>query len=99
MTENKQTIDKYIEGFISSDHEKIISCLTDDISWEVPGMFNITGKDAFDKEMENDNFEGTPSIRLFEWLKKITLFLQKVQYKIKLKMVVFQMHYFVMFSI
>ncbi len=83
MTENKQTIDKYIEGFISSDHEKIISCLTDDISWEVPGMFNITGKDAFDKEMENDNFEGTPSIRLFEWLKKITLFLQKVQYKIK----------------
>lgn len=39
MTENKKTIEKYMQGFRASDHSKILSCLTDDIYWEMPGFF------------------------------------------------------------
>ena len=62
MTQNKQTIDKYMDGFRRSDHEQILSCLTDDVEWEIPGAFHICGKDAFDKRIEDDGFVGSPAI-------------------------------------
>jgi uncharacterized protein len=62
MTENKRTVDKYMNGFRRSDHAEILSCLTDDIEWEIPGAFHVTGKDAFDKEIENEAFVGSPTI-------------------------------------
>lgn len=70
MSDNKQTIQNYIEGFMTSDHEKILSCLTDDVKWEVPGVFSIHGKDAFDKEIENDNFEGSPTIQIIRMVEE-----------------------------
>jgi uncharacterized protein len=70
MTENKKTIQKYIEGFIASDHEKVLSCLTDDVSWHIPGAFSITGKEAFDKEIENENFAGSPSIQIIRMVEE-----------------------------
>ena len=62
MTENKKTAERYMEGFNKSDHEQILSCLTDDVVWEMPGQFHLVGKDAFDKEIENDAFVGSPTI-------------------------------------
>ncbi len=62
MTENKKIVEQYMEGFNASDHSKILSCLTDDIHWEMPGLFSLTGKQAFDKEIENDAFVGRPDI-------------------------------------
>src|SRR5688572_2221193 len=62
MTENKRTVEKYMDGFRRSDHELILSCLTDDIEWEMPGAFHLIGKEAFDKEIENDAFVGSPTI-------------------------------------
>ncbi len=64
MTENEKTVEKYIKGFTDSDHAEILSCLTEDIVWEVPGMFYITGKKAFDQEIENDAFVGNPTITI-----------------------------------
>lgn len=64
ITENKKTVQAYMDGFIASDHEKILACLTDDIIWYMPGMFYLEGKEAFDKEIENDNFEGSPTINI-----------------------------------
>lgn len=64
MTENKRTVIKYIEGFEASDHEKILSCLTDDITWYMPGMFNLQGKEEFDGEIENESFVGRPSLEI-----------------------------------
>lgn len=64
MTENKKTVQNYIAGFVESNHEKILSCLTDDIIWEIPGMFYLTGKEEFDKEIENEAFEGSPAITI-----------------------------------
>jgi ketosteroid isomerase-like protein len=64
MSENKKTIEKYIDGFNKSDHEQILSCLTDDVVWEMPGIFHHEGKAAFDGEIENPNFEGKPIVTL-----------------------------------
>lgn len=62
MTENKKTVEKYIEAFNKSDHKQILSCLTDDVEWILPEVFHLKGKDAFDKEIENPAFEGKPVI-------------------------------------
>ncbi len=62
VTENKATIERYMEGFRNSDHELVLSCLTDDVVWDIPGAFHIVGKDAFDREIENDAFVGKPAI-------------------------------------
>jgi ketosteroid isomerase-like protein len=58
MTENKRTVDKYMDGFRKSDHARILSCLMDDIEWEIPGAFHLIGKDAFDEEIENEGRRG-----------------------------------------
>lgn len=62
MSENKKVVENYIDGFNKSDHKKILSCLTDDVEWILPGVFHLKGKDAFDKEIENPAFEGKPAI-------------------------------------
>ncbi len=62
MTENKKTVERYMEGFRKSDHAMVLSCLTDDVEWLIPGMFHIRGKDAFEKEIENEAFTGSPAI-------------------------------------
>ena len=62
MTVNRQTIEKYLEGFRRSDHEQILSCLTNDVEWVIPGAFHLVGKRAFDAEIENPAFVGSPAI-------------------------------------
>ncbi len=64
MSPNKMTVQKYMDGFNSSDHEQILSCLTDNIEWIMPGVFHLAGKNAFDKEIENDAFTGSPTIKV-----------------------------------
>lgn len=59
MSQNKQTVEKFLDGFNKSDHQQILSCLTDDVEWEVPGMFHLRGKDAFDQEIDH---AGSPTI-------------------------------------
>ena len=62
MTENKRTVERYMDGFRRTDHQQILSCLTDDVEWIIPGAFHARGKAAFDKEIENDGFVGHPTI-------------------------------------
>jgi uncharacterized protein len=62
LTENKRTVEKYMAGFRATDPAAILSCLTDDIEWVIPGMFHSKGKAAFDREIENDAFVGKPEI-------------------------------------
>jgi ketosteroid isomerase-like protein len=49
-------------GFRATDHALILSCLTDDVEWEIPGMLHVRGKAEFDKEIENEAFVGHPDI-------------------------------------
>lgn len=62
MSENKTTVERYMDGFRASAHEQILSCLTDDVEWILPGAFHLQGKEAFDAEIENDAFIGPPII-------------------------------------
>lgn len=62
MSENKTTVERYMAGFNTSDHALILSCLTDDVEWDIPGAFHLVGKEAFDKEIENDAFVGRPTV-------------------------------------
>ncbi|TMQ62740.1 MAG: nuclear transport factor 2 family protein [Candidatus Eisenbacteria bacterium] len=64
MTENKKTVEKYMDGFRKGDHAQILSCMTDDIVWEMPGAFHLVGKEAIDKEIENPAFVGKPTIAI-----------------------------------
>ena len=62
MSENKKTVEKYMDAFSKSDHAQVLACLTDDIEWEMPGAFHLTGKKAFDREIEHPAFVGRPEI-------------------------------------
>ena len=42
----------------------ILSCLTDDVAWDLPGFRHLTGKQAFDGEIENPEFEGSPQLHV-----------------------------------
>lgn len=52
MSENIDTVNRYLDGFRKNDHEQILSCLTDDIEWTVFGAFHLRGKDAYDKAID-----------------------------------------------
>ncbi|MCI0706415.1 MAG: nuclear transport factor 2 family protein [Ignavibacteriae bacterium] len=59
---NKNVVETYMDGFRATDHAKILSCLTDDVVWDMPGFFHHEGKEAFDKEIENPNADRDPNI-------------------------------------
>lgn len=52
MSENIDTVQRYLDGFRKNDHEQILSCLTDDIEWTVFGAFHLRGKKAYDKAID-----------------------------------------------
>jgi len=58
MSKNKKVVENYMDAFNKSDYKQILSCLTDDVEWILPGVFHLRGKDEFDKEIENPAFEG-----------------------------------------
>jgi uncharacterized protein len=62
MTANKQTVERYMEGFRRTDRAQILSCLTDDVEWVIPGAFHGRGKQEFDRHIVDDGFVGSPSI-------------------------------------
>ena len=62
MSRRKDVVEAYFDGFRRSDHEQILRCLTDDVVWDLPGYKHLSGKDAFDQEIENDEFVGSPTL-------------------------------------
>ncbi|HEY5893699.1 MAG TPA: nuclear transport factor 2 family protein [Chthoniobacterales bacterium] len=64
MSKNKNTVQIYMEAFGRSEHSAILGCLTEDVEWVIPGAFHLRGKEAFDKEIENSAFVGSPTIRV-----------------------------------
>ena len=70
MSPRKQVIERYIDGFRRTDHAQILSCLTDDIVWELHGHKTVRGRAAFDAEIENDFFEGQPTLEIFRMIEE-----------------------------
>ena len=62
MSARKDLVASFIDGFRRSDHEQILACLTDDVVWDLPGYKSLTGKDAFDAEIQNEDFVGSPTL-------------------------------------
>jgi len=85
MTENKKTVERYLDGFNKSDHEQILSCLTEDVEWEMPGAFHLVGKDAFDKEIENDAFVGSPTITITQMVEEHDVVIAEGAVRVKKK--------------
>lgn len=64
MTENKRTVETYMDGFRKTDRQTILACVTDDVQWEIPGLFKIEGRDAFDSHIVDPGFAGNPVIEV-----------------------------------
>jgi len=64
MTENKRTVQKYMEGFRNTDRDKILSCLADDVEWAIPGLFHSRGMAAFNDHIVDPGFAGNPVISI-----------------------------------
>ena len=62
MTVNTKTVEAYMAGFRTTDRLQILSCLTDDVEWVLPGAFHVHGKDDFGKHIVDDGFAGQPEI-------------------------------------
>jgi uncharacterized protein len=62
VSRRKEVVETYFEGFRRSDHQQILACLTDDVVWDLPGYRHLKGKEAFDQEIENEDFVGSPTL-------------------------------------
>jgi uncharacterized protein len=62
VSARKDLVEIYFEGFRQGDHERILACLTDDVVWDLPGYAHLEGKEAFDREIENEDFTGSPTL-------------------------------------
>jgi ketosteroid isomerase-like protein len=62
VSTRKRAVDAYFDGFRASDHEAILALLSDDVVWVIHGHGRTEGKLAFDREIENDAFEGSPKL-------------------------------------
>ena len=51
-----------MDGFRRTDRVQILSCLTNDVEWEIPGAFHVRGKEEFDKHIVDEGFVGNPAI-------------------------------------
>ncbi len=64
VSQLKQTVEAYFEGFRQGDHAAILALLTEDVAWDLPGFRHLVGKQEFDGEIENEAFTGRPTLRL-----------------------------------
>src|SRR4051812_47822507 len=64
VSQNKKTVETYLDGFRKNDHAQILSCLTDDIEWTVFGAFHLTGKRDYDDAIEGPGFDGPPRLEV-----------------------------------
>src|SRR5947207_8552759 len=64
MTQNQDTVLRYMDGFRKTDREQILACLTDDVVWKIPGAFETNGKAAFSGHIVDEGFKSRPDIRI-----------------------------------
>jgi ketosteroid isomerase-like protein len=62
MTPNKTTVERYMDGFRKGDRLLVLSCLTDDVEWEVPGAFRVRGTQQFEQHIVDEHFVEYPAI-------------------------------------
>ena len=83
MSANKETVRTYIDGFNRSDHKQILSCLTDDIEWTVFGWYHLVGKQAYDNEIENPAFSGSPTLLITRMVEENDVVMAEITGEVK----------------
>ena len=68
MTPNQQTVQDYMDGFRATNRDLILSCLTDDVEWVLPGAFHTHGKEAFAGHIVDPGFRDRPVITITRML-------------------------------
>ena len=58
----RETVEEYFEGFRTSDHDRILTTLTEDVEWVIHGHRITRGRSEFDNEIENPAFTGSPQL-------------------------------------
>jgi uncharacterized protein len=81
---NKKVVETFMEGYNTGDNAKILSCLTEDVIWEMAGSFKLKGKDRFDKEINND-WNGNPTITISQLVEEGSIVVAEGTVKCKLK--------------
>jgi uncharacterized protein len=61
---NKLAVQTYMDAFSKTDKPTILSLLTEDVIWEMPGYYRHTGIEAFEKEIHPPHADGPPDIKL-----------------------------------
>jgi ketosteroid isomerase-like protein len=64
VTERKQAVETFIDGFRTGDRERVLGGLTDDVVWEMPPLFSLSGKRAVADAIAVDTAAQPPDIRL-----------------------------------
>jgi ketosteroid isomerase-like protein len=64
VSAHKAVVEQYFDGFRRSDHKQILDLLTEDVVWDLPGFKHLAGKAAFDAEIENPDFSGSPTLEV-----------------------------------
>jgi ketosteroid isomerase-like protein len=62
MPQNKKTVEAYLDGFRKTDRSQILSSLTEDVEWIIPGAFHVRGKEQFDRHIVDEGFVDRPAI-------------------------------------
>lgn len=65
---NVELVERYMDGFRRTDRAQILSCLTDDVEWVLPGAFHARGKDAFNTHIVDEGFTGKPEITITRYV-------------------------------
>jgi len=68
LSANTKTVETYLDGFRRTDRESILSCLTDDVEWLIPGAFHVHGIDQFAEHIVDEGFTGNPEISVSRML-------------------------------
>ena len=82
---NKKVVEIFLEGYSTGDNTKILSCLTEDVIWEMAGFFNLKGKDQFEKELNNEAADGNPTITISRLVEEGNIVVAEGAVKGKLK--------------
>jgi len=64
VSTRKRIVESYIDGFRRSHHAQILSCLTDDVVWEIHGHAIVRAKAEFDGAIENEATPGHPTLAI-----------------------------------
>jgi ketosteroid isomerase-like protein len=64
MSARKTVVETYVDGFRRGDHQAILSCLTEDVVWEIHGHATVHGREEFAGAITEDATPGLPTLEL-----------------------------------